>query len=80
MSLDREPCQKRRDVSRAHLGRMRLLMEHDVPADPVDIRLLGSMAVVPHSYEVPHPIEELRPRSAPWKRDDVRCLWRMGLV
>ena len=79
-ALDREPGQKRRHFRGAHLGRVRLSMEHDVAANPVDIRLLGPAAVVPRSDDVPHPIQELElgASATVWRRDDLWCLLRVG--
>jgi len=80
VALDREPSQKRRNFGGAHLGRVRLSVEHDVTANPLDIRLLGPAAVMPRPDEVPHPIQklELGARSSVWKRHDLWCLLRIG--
>jgi hypothetical protein len=59
---------------------MRLFVEDDVPTNPVDIRFLGSAAVMPRPYEVPHLIEELElgARSSFWKWDDAPWLLSSG--
>jgi hypothetical protein len=53
---------------------MPLVVEDDVPANPVDIRVLSSGAVMPRPDEVPHPIEEFELGWSVWKRDDPRWL------
>ena len=41
-------------------------MKEDVPANPVDVRLLGPATVVPHTHRRSHAIEELRRRPTFW--------------
>ena len=43
----REPCQERRDVSRAQVGRMRQAVKADVPADPRHVGDFRPPAVMP---------------------------------
>jgi hypothetical protein len=59
---------------------MPLLVEDDVPTNPVDVRLLSSVAVMPRPDELPHLIEEfeLDWRWRAWKRDDARWLLSGG--
>ena len=59
---------------------MLLPVEHDVAANPVDVRIFGPRAVMSRPNRMPHLIEELRPGSNRSKRDDVRCLLRIGWV
>ena len=77
-SLDREPREKRRNVRGAQGRGVLLPVEHDVPTNPVDVRLCGPRAVMTRLNRLPHPIEELRARSNVWKRDDVRSLLSIG--
>jgi hypothetical protein len=37
---------------------MLLVVKDDVPADPVDVRLLGPPAVVPHANRVAHAVKQ----------------------
>ena len=77
-SLDREPRQKPRNGRRAKGRWVLLLVEHDVPTNPVDVRFLGPRAVVTRPNRMAHPIEKLRAGSHVWKRDDVRHLLSVG--
>jgi hypothetical protein len=58
--VDGEKRQKPRDFGDAHLGRMRLAVEDDVAADPVDVGLFGPPAVMPGTNRIAHAIEQLR--------------------
>ena len=62
-SLDREPRQKPRNGRRAKGRWVLLLVEHDVPTNPVDVRFLGPRAVVTRPNRMAHPIEKLRAGS-----------------
>jgi hypothetical protein len=59
---------------------MPLVVEEDVPTNPVDIRFLSAAAVMARPDEVPHLIEELELGLQPsvWKRDDARCRLSSG--
>ena len=56
--VDGEKRQKPRDFGDAHLGRMRLAVEKNVAADPMDVRLLGAAAVMTGADRVTNPIEQ----------------------
>jgi hypothetical protein len=58
VSLDREMGQKRLDMRASHFARVPAPIEHDIAADPVDIRLLGAYAVVPEPDSIPHPVQQ----------------------
>jgi hypothetical protein len=66
-----EPRQKRRDLAGSHRGGMLLVVEEDVPPDPVHVSLFGPPAVMPYPDRVPYLIEELRPRCGFRKRNDL---------
>jgi hypothetical protein len=57
--VDREKRQKPRDFGDAHLARMRLAVEEDVAADPVDVGLFGPPAVMPGTNRLTHAVEQL---------------------
>src|SRR5713226_7588115 len=60
----RERGQERGDLGGAHLSRVALPVEEDVPLDPVDIRLLGAPAVVSGAARLAAPVEKPRLRGA----------------
>jgi hypothetical protein len=53
-----ERRQERGDLGGAHLGRVALAVKEDVPLDPVDVRLLGSTAVVAGADGLAHAVEK----------------------
>jgi hypothetical protein len=53
----RERCEECRHVGRTKLGGMLLAMEQDEPANPMDVSLFGSPAVVPRTNLAAHPIK-----------------------
>jgi hypothetical protein len=55
----RKPRQKRGDLRGTQRGGMRLPMKHDIPPDPMDVRLLGPATVVSDADSVPDTIQEL---------------------
>ena len=59
-----ERRQERGDLGGAHLGRVALAVKDDVPLDPVDVRLLGSAAVVAGADGLAHAVEEPGLRGA----------------
>ena len=48
-----------------HVARMALAVKEDEPADPLDIRLLGTNAVVANAYELADLIQEPRSIGCP---------------
>src|SRR5216684_512642 len=56
----RERGQERGDLGGAHLSRVALPVEEDVPLDPMDIRLLGAPAVVSGADGLADPVEKPR--------------------
>src|SRR5712691_1380422 len=60
LSLDGQRRQETRDLGRAHLGRMALAVEDDVAADPRDVGLLGTAAVMKGTDSAAHAVEQAR--------------------
>jgi len=56
----REVAQEQRDLGRSELRGMALAVKQDEPPHPVDVRLLGTRAVVAHPKSDPDPIEQTR--------------------
>jgi hypothetical protein len=85
-----ERRQERGDFGRAHLSRVALVVEEDVPLDPVDVRLLGAAAIVPGADGLAHAVEEAgfrrrcrtgftdgeRSSEGAFRRDGIRDLAR----
>jgi hypothetical protein len=59
LSLDRELREKRRNVQGTQGRGVLLPVEHDVPTNPVDVRLFRPRAVMPRPNRLPHLIEKL---------------------
>jgi hypothetical protein len=57
--------QERLDLGPAHLLRMALAVKVDGAAHPVQLRVLGAQAVVPHPQSLTILLEQLRLRHAP---------------
>ncbi len=57
-SLDGERREKLRDLRGAHLDGMALAVEQDVSADPRDVCLLGTAAVVARAEDIPRAVKE----------------------
>jgi hypothetical protein len=55
---DRKVRQEGLDFRRAHLPRMPLLVEEDVAADPLQVLLLGAIAVMQRPQLFPHLVEQ----------------------
>jgi hypothetical protein len=64
--LDGEPTEELRDLSGAHLGRMALVVEQDVAADPRDVGLLGAAAAVACAERIADPVEQARRARLGW--------------
>jgi hypothetical protein len=56
--IDGQRREEALDLVLAHLDRMPLVMEEDVPTYPADIRLLGPIAVVPGADGFAHQVEK----------------------
>jgi hypothetical protein len=59
-TLRREPRQKRGDLGGAHVRRMPLAMEENVPPNPIGVGVLGSPAVMFCANRLTNAIEQLR--------------------
>jgi hypothetical protein len=64
LAVNGERRQERGDFGGAHLSRVALAVEEDVPLDPVDVRLLGAAAVVAGADGFAHAVEEPGLRGA----------------
>jgi hypothetical protein len=62
----REVRKKRRHFRRPHLAWVPLAGKIDRSLDPVHVRLLGAVAVMPSAYFVSHLVQQ------PWRRDSLR--------
>ena len=63
MPVDRQGGEGPRDLWRAHLGGMALVVEEDVAPDPGDVRLLGPTAHVPGAEGLAEAVEKARARG-----------------
>jgi hypothetical protein len=60
LALDGEVRQKRFDLGRAHRARMTPSMKQDKSTDPLQVLLLGAVAVVQRAQLVAHLLEQAR--------------------
>jgi len=60
VALDGQGTQEPRDLGRAHLGGVTLVVKEDVAADPSDVGLLGAGAAVAGAQRRPHAIQQAR--------------------
>ncbi len=61
--VDGQRGQERGDLDGAHVNRVPLAMEEDVPLDPVDVGLFGARAVVSGADGLADPVEKSRRRD-----------------
>jgi len=57
------------DMRRFHLRRMTLPVKKDIALDPVDIGLLGAIAIVQYAQTVPDLVQQARPRRGTFDVD-----------